>query len=126
MPKRSFASYLLIILSLEKLIQHTVDSVSFFYDIGSLRNAIAVDYRWLLLSGAFAAALFALACFALIRRRHWGLYLVLVLAAFDIIGEFIAQGTFLPDINVSIAVAVVLLPLSYIELRNLRLSTPGM
>ncbi len=116
--KRSLANYLLIVLSLEKVLQHTVVSLSLLYDIGGIRSTVAVDYRALLVSGFIAAILFAAASLALVQRRRWGLYLVPLLAAFDIVGEFVAQGTVIVLINVSLVVAVALLLLCYIELRR--------
>ena len=117
--KRSVINYLLIILSLEKIVQHVIVSLSLLYDIGGIRSTVAVDYRALLVSGAVVAVLFAVAVLALFQKTRWGLYLVTILAASDIIGEFIAQGTVLVAINVSIIVATILLVLCYLELRNL-------
>ena len=112
MQKRSLTNYLLLILSLEKIVQHIIVSMSFLYDIGSIRSTVAVDYRALMISGAFITVLFARAFLALFHIKRWGLYLVALLAAFDIIGEFIAQGTVLVTINVSLVVAIILLVLA--------------
>lgn len=118
MQKRALVRYVLILLVAEKIIQHTFVSLAFFYDIGAIRSAVAVDYRALMVSGAVIAILFAVALLALIRKTRWSLYLIALLAASDIIGEFIAQGTVLIAINVSIIVAVILLFLSIFELRT--------
>ena len=118
--KRSSVGYLLIILSLEKIIQHVFVSLSLLYDVGGVRSTVAVDYRALLVSGAVVAVLFVVAFLALVQKKRWGLYLVAFLAAFDIIGEFVAQGTAFVAINVSIIVAIILLLLCYFELRNSR------
>lgn len=120
MPKRSMISYLLIILLGEKVIQHVIVSVSFLYNIGDIRSTVAVDYRALMISGAIIAFLFVVALRGVIRKTHWGLFLVALLATSDIIGEFIAQGTMSPPINISILVAIVLLLLCYPEHRNLQ------
>ncbi len=125
MPKtavrqRSITNYLLLILSLEKIIQYVVVSLSLFYDYGGVRSTIAVDYRALLVSGAVIAFLFGVAFLALIQEKRWGVHLLILLAAFDIVGEFVAQGTLLVTINISIIVASVTLLLCYNELRNLQ------
>jgi len=117
MQKRILISYLLIVLLLEKIVQHTFVSLAFLYDIGGVRSTVAVDYRALMISGAVIAILFAFALPALIQRKRWSLYLVMLLATSDIIGEFIAQGTVFVTINVSIIVAVILLFLCIFELR---------
>jgi uncharacterized membrane protein (UPF0136 family) len=115
--KRSLINYLLIILLLEKIVQHVIVSLSLLYDIGGIRSTVAVDYEVLLVSGAVAAILFAVALSASVQKKRWGLYLLAFLAVFDVIGEFIAQGTVLVTINISIVVAIILLLLCYLELR---------
>lgn len=109
MHKRVLISYLLIALVAEKIIQHAFVSLAFLYDISGVRSTVAVDYRALMISGAIIAILFAVALPALIQKKRWSLYLVALLAASDIIGEFIAQGTLIVAINVSIILAVILL-----------------
>jgi len=123
--RRSVFSYLLIILLGEKVIQHVFVSFSFLYNVGNIRSTVAVDYRALMISGAIIAVLFVVALWAVIRKKRWGLYLVALLATADIVGEFVAQGTpfpatILPPVNISILVAIVLLPLCYFEQRNLQ------
>jgi len=117
MQKRFLISYLLIVLLLEKIVQHTFVSLAFFYDIGGVRSTVAVDYRALMISGAIIAILFAVVLPVVVQRKRWSLYLVMLLAASDIIGEFIAQGTVFVAINVSIVVAVILLFLCIFGLR---------
>ena len=123
--KRSVINYSLIVLSLEKIVQHVIVSMSLLYDTGGIRSTVAVDYRALMMSGAVLAVLFVIALWALVQKKRWGLYLTVILAASDIIGEFIAQGTVLVAINVSIIVAITLLLLCYLELQNLRKNENG-
>jgi hypothetical protein len=118
MQKRILISYLLIALVVEKIVQHTFVSLAFLYDIGGVRSTVAVDYRALMISGAVLAILFAVALPALTQRKRWSLYLVAVLAASDIIGEFIAQGTVFVTINISLIVATILLILCIFGLRT--------
>jgi uncharacterized membrane protein (UPF0136 family) len=94
--KRSVFSYLLIILLGEKVIQHVIVSLSFLYDIGGIRSTVAVDDEALMISGAIIAVLFVVALWGVIRKTNWGLFLVALLAIFDIVGEFVAQGTPFP------------------------------
>jgi hypothetical protein len=118
MQKEALIRYSLIILVAEKIVQHTFVSLAFLYDFGGVRSTVAVDYRGLMISGVVIAILFAVAFPAVIRKKHWSLYLVALLALSDIIGEFIAQGTILIAINVSITIAVILLLLSIYGLRT--------
>jgi len=118
MEKRILISYLLIFLVIEKIVQHTLVSLAFLDDIGGVRSTVAVDYRALMISGAVLAILFAVALPAMIQKKRWSLYLVVLLAAADIIGEFIAQGTVFVAINISQIVAIVLLFLCVFDLRT--------
>ena len=117
MEKRILISYLLIFLVIEKIVQHTLVSLAFLDDIGGVRSTVAVDYRALMISGAVLAILFAVALPAMIQKKRWSLYLVALLAASDIIGEFIAQGTVFVTINISLIVATILLFLCVFGLR---------
>lgn len=120
MRKRSLFNYLLIVLSAEKAVQHAIVTLSFLYNLGNIRSTVAVDYRALTISGAVIAVLFAVSLWALFRGKRWSLFLVAFLAASDVIGEFVAQGTFLIEVTVSIVVAAALLSLCYLENRNLQ------
>jgi hypothetical protein len=105
----------LIVLSVEKFIQHMFVSYAFAVDLSGIRATVAVDYRVLLVSGFIVGWLFLINIPYLWRRRRWSFYLLLALALFDIIGEFIAQGTLFIDINVSflVALAIVLIVIIY-------------
>jgi hypothetical protein len=70
-----------------------------------------------MISGAVLAILFAVALPAPVQKKRWSVYLVALLAASDIIGEFIAQGTVFVTINISLVVAVILLFLCIFGLR---------
>jgi len=113
-------NYLLIVLSAEKAVQHAIVTLSFLYNLGNIRSTVAVDYRALTIRGAVIAVLFAVSLWALFRGKRWSLFLVAFLAASDVIGEFVAQGTFLIEVTVSIVVAAALLSLCYLENRNLQ------
>ena len=117
MQKRILISYLLIVLVMEKIVQHAFVSLAFLYDIGGVRSTVAVDYRALMISGAVLAILFAVGLLSLIQKKRWSLYLVTLLAVSDIIGEFIAQGTIFISITISIIVAIILLFLCIFRLR---------
>jgi hypothetical protein len=77
--------YLIALLTLEKIVQHVVVTLCFLFDFGGIRATVAV----------------------------WSISLVAGLAVFDIVGEFIAQGTIFITIMVSFVVAIVLLVLCY-------------
>jgi hypothetical protein len=59
----------------------------------------------------------------MIRKKTWAVNLVITLALFDILGEFVAQGQVCILINVSFVVATLLLILALSYRRRLHLMT---
>lgn len=108
----------LMALTAEKLLQHSLVTMAFVFDAGALRSEVAVDYRWLAVVGAAASGLFAVGLVGLARRRRWSLGLLGILATFDLVGEFVAQGTLTPAVTVSAVVALVILVLCLRALRR--------
>ena len=104
--KKPFLLYILIILSAEKFIQHSLVTYAFFVDLGSIRSSVAVDYRFLMISGFIVALLFLINIPFLYQRKRFSFFLLAGLALFDFIGEFVAQGTLIIDITVSFIVAI--------------------
>lgn len=102
----------LVLLAVEKVIQHVAVTVALFFDVRNIRTGLALDFRFFLVAGAVEALLFALGGWGVLSAKPWAKRLLLVLALMDIIGEFVAQGTLLITINVSFLVAVALLGLS--------------
>lgn len=102
----------------EKIIQHTVVTLSFLFDTSNIRSTVAVNYEILMISGGIVAVLFGVALGGIINRKKHAPLLVVFLSIFDIVGEFIAQGTIFITINFSILIATVLLALSYLEHRR--------
>jgi hypothetical protein len=110
MPKTGiWIRVVLVLLVIEKVIQHLAVTVALIFDLGGIRAGLALDYRFFLVAGAFEALLFAVGGWGMLRKQSWVRWLLLVLALMDIVGEFVAQGTLMITINVSILVAVILL-----------------
>jgi hypothetical protein len=109
-----------IILTIEKIIQHVVVTLCFYYDFGGLRSVVSADYRLFMISGGIVGVLFLVALWGLWNEKGWSIPLVAGLALFDIVGEFIAQSELFIVVTVSFIVAVVLLILCYKILGNSR------
>ncbi len=105
--------YLIALLTLEKITQHVVVTICFLFDFGRIRATVAIDYRYLMVAGGIVAALFFIALWGLLTEKTWLIFLMAGLAVFDIVGEFIAQGTIFITLMVSFVVAIVLLVLCY-------------
>jgi hypothetical protein len=120
---RGWIHYGLIILVAEKIIQHVLVTLAFIYDFVGIRATVAIDYNYLLYSGAAVALLFGLTFWSLLKKQRWGLNLVIGLALLDIVGEFVTQGSIFITLNVSFIVAIALLVWVWLYKRNLRHKT---
>ena len=116
--KSGWIRYLLIALTVEKIIQHIFVTLAFYFNWGNIDATVAVNPNVLMILGAVVAALFILSLWGLIARKKWAINLIIALALFDIIGEFIAQGTIGIQMNVSFLVATALLILALIYRRR--------
>jgi hypothetical protein len=108
----------LIILVIEKIIQHVAVTLAFYANWGDIRTTVAVNPDFLMIAGALVAILFGLSLWGLLARKLWASSLIIGLALVDIFGEFMAQGRLGITLNVSFIVAVVLLILSLVYRRQ--------
>lgn len=106
------------VLLAEKVVQHAVVTWALAFDVADIREGLAVDYRALVVLGGIAGVLWAVAFVAHLRGDSRALWLAVGLALFDIVGEFVAQGTRWILITVSFVVAIVILALAARELRT--------
>lgn len=104
--------WLLLLLLAEKVIQHIVVTLAFASGWDGIRASVAFSYQIFMVAGAVLALLFALALWWLWRRDPWARGLIITLALIDIVGEFVAQGTLIITITVSLLVAIALLILA--------------
>lgn len=103
------AFYLLILLIIEKLIQHIVVTLAFYFNWADIASTVVVPAKILMVLGALVAVLFALSLWGFVRKQPWAINLAIFLALFDIVGEFVAQGKMGITITVSFLVATLLL-----------------
>ncbi len=116
--KSGWIRYLLLALIVEKIIQHIFVTMAFYFNWGGIDASVVVNPDVLMILGAVVAALFILSLWGMITRKKWAINLIIALALFDIIGEFIAQGRIGIELNVSFLVATVLLILALIYRRK--------
>jgi hypothetical protein len=115
---RNWIWYVLAFLNIEKIIQHLFVTYAFWHDIGGIRSQVAVPPDLLMIAGAGIAFLFMVALWGLFTDQGWAINLLIGLALFDIVGEFIAQGRMDIAIPVSFVVAVVILILALVYRRQ--------
>jgi hypothetical protein len=112
--------YALIVLTCEKIVQHTAVTLAFYNDWNGIRSRVAVNPDVLMVLGGIVAVLFMLSLVGLLRQRGWVSGLLIGLALFDMVGEFIAQGVVAIVITVSFLVAAGILILALIYRRQSR------
>lgn len=110
--KVNWIKYVLIVLLLEKAVQHIFVSLAFYFDWGGIRSTVTVNPNVLLVLGAMVAALFSLSLYGAISQKKWAFNLAMGLALFDVVGEFVAQGTLIIKVTVSFLTALSLLALT--------------
>ena len=117
--KSNWVRHLLILLIIEKIIQHIFVTLAFYFNWADLISTVVVSPTILMILGALIAVLFMLSFWGMMRKQLWSIPLVIFLALFDIIGEFVAQGKFGIRITVSFIVAILLLILALMYRRRL-------
>jgi hypothetical protein len=116
--RTAWLKYALMILVAEKIIQHIFVTVAFYFNWGAISASVVVNPSVLMILGAIVAILFLLSLWGLITQQKWAANLVIGLALFDLLGEFVAQGTVIIAITVSFVVATILLILSLLYHRQ--------
>ena len=113
--KNNLPLYILVLLSFEKFIQHMVVTYALYVDMGEIRRSVMVDHRFLMISGFIVGILFLVNIPFLLQRKRSSFTALFLLALFDFIGEFIAQGTLAINITVSFLVASLILLILIVE-----------
>jgi hypothetical protein len=103
---------LLLVLLVEKIIQHIVVTIAFYFNWSDIASTVVISPSLLMILGAVAAMAFGLSFWGMVTQQKWAIDLVIFLALFDIAGEFIAQGRIPIALTVSFVVAVILLILA--------------
>ncbi len=116
--KITWVKYILIALIFEKIIQHIVVTIALYFNWRDIGSTVAVNPNILMILGAIVVVLFILSFWGMITQQKWAINLIIALALFDIIGEFVAQGKIGILINVSFLVAIILLVLALLYRRQ--------
>ena len=117
--KSDWVYFALILFSLEKTIQHIFVTLAFYFNWVDIGSTVVVSPTILMILGVPLAVLFAFSLWGMIRKRTWAINLIIALALFDLIGEFVAQGKIGIVITVSFLVAILLLILALVYRRQL-------
>ncbi len=123
--KKTWHYYAILVLVIEKIIQHIFVTLAFYFNWMDIASTVAVSPTVLMVLGGIVAILFAVSLWGMLTKRTWSLNLLIFLALFDIVGEFVAQGRLFIVCNVSFLVAATLLILTLIYRRSLQNASIG-
>jgi hypothetical protein len=112
--------YGLILLTIEKIVQHIVVTLAFYFNWKDIASTVVVSPTLLMISGAMIAVLFILGLWGVLKRKSWTVNLLIALALFDMLGEFVAQGRIAITMTVSFLAATLLLILCLAYRRGMR------
>lgn len=116
---RSKSQILLLVLSIEKVVQHLFVTYAFAVDLGGIRASVVIHHVPLMIVGFVVGLLFAASARLQFANDRAGYLLLLWLALFDFVGEFAAQGTLAIEIVLSIVVATIILVVLFLNRRTL-------
>jgi hypothetical protein len=120
--KSNWIFYGLILLTIEKIVQHIVVTLAFFFNWKGIASTVKVSPAFLMISGAVIAILFIISLWGLIKKQGWTINLLIALALIDMVGEFVAQGRIAINMNISFLAATLLLILSLVYRGQVRKS----
>jgi hypothetical protein len=117
--RATWVKRLLQVLVIEKIIQHFVVTLAFYFNWDKIGATVVVNPTVLMVLGGIVALLFIVSLWGMVTDQPWAMNLVVALALFDFLGEFIAQGRIDILITVSFLVAILILVLSFLYRRQL-------
>ncbi len=109
----TIATYILIILLAEKVVQHVATVPVFVWNIGDMRADFAIDYSLLIGANVVLAAIYGAALYEVATKHVWGSLMAIPPALFDIVAEYVLHGLFTPlTVSVIVAAAIVIVAIA--------------
>ena len=118
--RSNWVYYGLVLLTVEKIIQHIVVTLAFYFDWENISSTVTVSPTILMVLGAMVAILFIVSLWGLLKKKGWAIKLLTALAIFDFVGELVAQGKVGITITVSFLAATLLFILCMVYHREIR------
>jgi len=119
--RSNWVYYGLVLLTIEKIVQHIIVTLAFYYNWRDITSVVVVSPTFLMISGAMIAILFIISLCGLLNKQFWAINLLTVLAVFDLVGEFVAQGRIAITMTISFLVAAFLLILCLVYRRQMQM-----
>jgi len=108
----------LVILLVEKIIQHLFTAIAFIYDIPGIGTPdigtrFEISNPVMATNNAVLVLLFGAAIWGIARDRRWAIILVFLLATFDIVAEFLFHGFFFITFSVIVSLVLIIVLMRY-------------
>jgi len=108
----------LVILLVEKIIQHLFTAIAFIYDIPGIGTPdigtrFEISNPVMATNNAVLVLLFGAAIWGIARDRRWAIILVFFLATFDIVAEFLFHGFFFITFSVIVSLVLIIVLMRY-------------
>lgn len=108
----------LVILLVEKIIQHLFTAIAFIYDIPGIGTPdigtrFEISNPVMATNNVFLVLLFGAAIWGITRDRRWAIILVFLLATFDIVAEFVFHGFFFITVSVIVSLVLIIVLMRY-------------
>jgi hypothetical protein len=113
-----FVRAVLVILLVEKIIQHLFTAIAFIYDIPGIGTPdigtrFEISNPVMATNNAVLVLLFGAAIWGIARDRRWAIILVFLLATFDIVAEFLFHGFFFITFSVIVSLVLIIVLMRY-------------
>ncbi|MBN1265544.1 MAG: DUF2127 domain-containing protein [Anaerolineales bacterium] len=108
----------ILLFSIEKVLQHLLTAIFFAVEIPSIGTPdigpnFQLSNQVMAVLNIFYACLFVIGLIGYMKRKNWGSYFLIVLAALDILLEFLFHGFFFITISVIISTLLIINVLWY-------------
>jgi len=108
----------LVILLVEKIIQHLFTAIAFIYDIPGIGTPdigtrFEISNPVMATNNAALVLLFGAAIWGIARDRRWAIILVFLLATFDIVAEFVFHFFFFITFSVIVSLVLIIVLMRY-------------
>ena len=87
--RSNWVYYGLVLLTIEKIVQHIIVTLAFYYNWRDIASTVVVSSTFLMISGAMIAILFIISLWGLLNKQVWAINLLTVLAVFDLVHYYL-------------------------------------
>ncbi len=111
--RRQFLRFFVVVLTVEKTLQHLILALLFFdlfpsVGVPYIGPNFLIDNSTMVFLNLVYALIFGIALFGIINKMRWGTSFAIILAALDIILEFVFHGLFYITVSVIMSTALII------------------